>query len=372
METLCAQKLRCGDGRKIDDMCKIKRQANIELLRIISMLLVLVIHYNVGINGQTSHEMVMTQPWKAAGVASLKSLSFVCVNCFIIISGYFGIRWKWKGLFNYLFQISFWGGLVHLIAVAIGHCDFSFIRMMNNMTLFLANGNWFFITYLGLYMFAPVLNAFIEKVTTKELGIWILVFYTFQTVFGYVIKNCQEFNQGLTFVSFIGLYFLGAFIKRSGLKCFQWKTVTNLMVYLGVGAFCVMLSMFSNYYGASKDVYSYISPLQIIQTIYLFLCCKAMVIKRGEKVILFFSSSAFAALLMHSWEGAAIYKKGLIWINNNVAFPFVMTVFYILLFFVLAVFLDKIRIWIWNKLQLVQRKDICERSNDIAMEIEHK
>ena len=161
-----------------------KRQANIELLRIISMLLVLVIHYNVGINGQTSHEMVMNEPLKAIGVASLKSLSFVCVNCFIIISGYFGIRWKWKSLCNYLFQISFWGGMIHLIAVVLGLGEFSIIQLLDNMTLFLVNGNWFFIAYLGLYMFAPLLNSFIEKVSAKELGIWVLVFYTFQTIFG--------------------------------------------------------------------------------------------------------------------------------------------------------------------------------------------
>ena len=86
------------------------RQLNIELLRIFSMLMVLVIHYNVGTNGQTTHEMVVTEPIKAIGIASLKSLSFICVNCFIIISGYFGIKWKCKGFCNYLFQISFWGG----------------------------------------------------------------------------------------------------------------------------------------------------------------------------------------------------------------------------------------------------------------------
>lgn len=86
------------------------RQVNIELLRIFSMLMVLVIHYNVATNGQTTHEMVMAEPLKAVGIASLKSLSFICVNCFIIISGYFGIRWKWKSLCNYLFQIAFWGG----------------------------------------------------------------------------------------------------------------------------------------------------------------------------------------------------------------------------------------------------------------------
>ena len=71
---------------------KNNRKVNIEILRILSMLLVMVIHYNVPINGQTSHEMLMAMPMKTLGVTILKSLSFLCVNSFILISGYFGIH----------------------------------------------------------------------------------------------------------------------------------------------------------------------------------------------------------------------------------------------------------------------------------------
>ena len=94
---------RGGEVLNVQNVTK-HRQTNIELLRIFSMLMVLVIHYNVGTNGQTTHEMVISEPLKFVGIASLKSLSFICVNCFIIISGYFGIRWKRKSLCNYLFQ----------------------------------------------------------------------------------------------------------------------------------------------------------------------------------------------------------------------------------------------------------------------------
>lgn len=86
-----------------------KRLVNIELLRIIAMLLVLLNHstwnahfFNIG--------MVHTDLLEAVGVLQVYGLIFVCVPCFVVISGYFGIHWKWKGLFNYLFQIGFWGG----------------------------------------------------------------------------------------------------------------------------------------------------------------------------------------------------------------------------------------------------------------------
>lgn len=326
------------------------RQTNIELLRIFSMLMVLVIHYNVGTNGQTTHEMVMTEPLKFVGIASLKSLSFICVNCFIIISGYFGIRRKRKSLCNYLFQIAFWGGMIHIIAVGLGMANFSIKHLADNMLLFLVHGNWFFVSYLALYMLAPIMNAYIEKVETRQLGWMVLAFYSFQTLFGWIFKNCIEFSQGLTFVSFMGLYLLGAYLKRSDLKCFGWKSSRDLAMYAGVGAICVIISMISNYIGFEKDIYSYISPLQILQTIYLFLFFKKIHVRsKYDKSILFFSTSAFAALLMHSWDGVQIYRFGLLWIDNNLSFPFVFTMLYIVIFFVVACCLDKIRILVWNR-----------------------
>ena len=86
-----------------------KRQINIEILRIISMILVLLNHSTWNAK-YFNIDMVHTDLPKAIGVLEVYGWIFVCVPCFIAISGYFGIRWKWKGLFNYLFQIGFWGG----------------------------------------------------------------------------------------------------------------------------------------------------------------------------------------------------------------------------------------------------------------------
>lgn len=67
-----------------------KRQVNI-----VAMLLVLLDHstwnakfFNIG--------MVHTDLLTSVGVLQLYSLMFVSVPCFVVISGYFGIRWKWQ------------------------------------------------------------------------------------------------------------------------------------------------------------------------------------------------------------------------------------------------------------------------------------
>lgn len=239
--------------------------------------------------------------------------------------------------------------MIHLLAVILGYSDFSICHMLDNMFMFLVDGNWFFAAYLGLYLFAPILNAYIENVDTKQLGWMIVAFYLFQTIFGWVFKSSGEFSQGLTFVSFFGLYLLGAYLKRSTLKYFQFPAKVDMMIYLGVGMVCVIGSMMANYVGFNKDVYSYISPLQIVQTIYLFCFFrKVRVSEQYGRWIFFFSSSAFAALLMHSWDGVRIYAKGLYWIDQYLPVPFLFTVIYIILYFCIACCLDKIRIFAWN------------------------
>lgn len=324
-----------------------KRQINIEILRIISMILVLLNHSTWNAK-YFNIDMVHTDLPKAIGVLEVYGWIFVCVPCFIIISGYFGIRWKWKGLFSYLFQIGFWGGMVYLLTWTLGLHDFNAMKMMKNMTCFLTGTNWFFGAYLGLYMFAPILNAFIDKADEKQMMGMTLAFFAFQTVFGWMLKT-GEFYYGLTSTSLIGWYLIGGLLRKSTLRCFHLKPWQNMAIFIGVGQICVVVALVAAYLGIEKGTYSYISPLQVIQTTYLFLFCRSLKISRGEKVITFFASSAFAGLLAHSWEGGEIYSLGMKWISDTMPVPFLFAMVYILVFFAVACCLDKIRIFVWNR-----------------------
>ena len=54
-----------------------------------------------------------------------ESTSICAVNAFLLISGYFGIKWKFKSFFNLIFQIFFYAFGVYIIATSIGIIDFS-------------------------------------------------------------------------------------------------------------------------------------------------------------------------------------------------------------------------------------------------------
>lgn len=95
------------------------RQSNIELLRIVSMFLVLMVHY-IPFRGEVTANSLRGGYLGVLLNLELRSLTFVCVNCFILISGYFGIKWKWRSLWNYLYQVMFWTVLAYFVAIAIG------------------------------------------------------------------------------------------------------------------------------------------------------------------------------------------------------------------------------------------------------------
>ena len=111
-----------------------KRNTNIEILRILLMLMVCFLHLAVHGYGYFSHN---THPLNNVSdhsflLSLLVSLTIPAVNTYVLISGYFGIKFKWNSVFAFAFQALF----------------FSFIRLSGNFWLLS-----FKISYLCLPLF---------------------------------------------------------------------------------------------------------------------------------------------------------------------------------------------------------------------------
>ena len=172
------------------------RQSNIEALRLISMLMVLNLHSFWGY----SHGSGLLQ------VADFfrESTSICAVNAFLLISGYFGIKWKFKSFFNLIFQLFFYAFGVYAVAVALGIIDFSVRDFLMNFTCIYKY--WGFITaYVLLYVLSPMLNALAEKLTSKELLATILLLYISEW---FITRDCGSLNYGI-------IYLIGRFMKKT-------------------------------------------------------------------------------------------------------------------------------------------------------------
>ncbi len=178
------------------------------------MLLVLAVHANYFSIGTPSLGELREHVVPTVTRVFLEAACLVCVNVFVLISGWFGIRRSVKGGVSYIFQCLFYSVVIYGLFLLLRLDTFSHIKMFEAFYVY-RGGGWFVVAYLGLYILAPVLNAYIEKVSVRQLAMTVLGFYVFQTIFG-CVGHYDFFSLGYSTLSFVGLYMLARLIRKSG------------------------------------------------------------------------------------------------------------------------------------------------------------
>jgi surface polysaccharide O-acyltransferase-like enzyme len=196
---------------------KAERQSNIELLRIIAMFFVMVVHADVYSLGLPSSSEWIRTPMASFIRVFIESLAIVCVNVFVLISGWFGIKPSIKGFSRFIFQCFYFSVGIYVISVFIGHSSLSYGGILE--CIFLTPRLWFIKAYIALFILSPILNNYCEHVSKKQLEISILLFYAFQTIYGWT-GAAQFVESGYSTFSFIGLYMLARYLSTYYTGCY--------------------------------------------------------------------------------------------------------------------------------------------------------
>ena len=153
-----------------------ERHSGLELLRLVSMFFILALHINFYGLGEPSALDFNEAPLGNILRVFLESLTIVGVNCFILISGWFGIRPKTKRVAELLFQCVFFCCLLYGAGLLFG---IPFSRRAALKNLFLAGQlNWFIKSYLVLYILSPVLESFINTASKRTFAT-VIIFQKF-------------------------------------------------------------------------------------------------------------------------------------------------------------------------------------------------
>ena len=322
-------------------MASSKRQSNLELLRLVAMLMVMVCHA-IGYVNET--DLAGT-----AGVAKLavSQLCLVCVNVFVMISGWFGIKASLKGAAKLLFQVWFLALLCFSVFAALG-LPVSFKKDLLPYLLF-GYGYWFVVSYLILYVLSPVLNAFAEKASKKEFR-WVLIaFFAAEFVFGFLL-DAGHFDYGFSPLFFIGLYLLARYTRLYPDKLFSFNKGTDLAVYLAASVLSMVGFWFGyKWFGMGFHLNHYDSPLCIIASLYFLLFFSKLGFQ--SRVINWLAVSAFAIYLIHTNSLVLPYFKNLsasIMDNPSLAVSAGMILAFIVVAAFLCIVIDKLRILLWN------------------------
>jgi surface polysaccharide O-acyltransferase-like enzyme len=334
-------------------MSKKQRLSNIELLRNISMLLVMVFHIT---HALSLSKNVSCNNDLASIINSIAgSISIICVNVFILISGYFGIKFSIKGIFKLVFQVAFLSLFVYAIFCLLGLANFSLIRIWH-CTFGMFSMYWFVWAYLLLYIISPILNAFVEQAQKKDFGLFLLMYYLFTLYVYLTLKVDPVFSKGFHTISFIGLYLLARYVYINKPRWSKLPWSTDIMIYLVCVCLTIILKYFMNIIGVGGDFISekmgnYASPTTIIGSLFFFLAFTKF--KFHSRFINWCAISCFAAYILHQQFDAKFYYNVLFQHLYNIVplslfWPSAILV--VLVIFMICILIDKIRIVVYNEL----------------------
>lgn len=323
------------------------RKSNIELLRIISMLLVLVVHASFLALDCPSRELIISSPFSAFMRCFSESISIVCVNAFILISGWFGIRTKTSRLVELAFQVFFFFVLVPIILYFVNLPLDKSIGEYCRLFIF-CDEMWFVRAYIILLLFSPLLNIFVEHSSKQQLKLFLISFYIVQTLLSHKVN---WFSGGYSPLSFMGLYLLARYMRIYPSVYTSLRKSFDMIIYVGGVLFITIFAVLVVYLQIADigTLYTYSSPIVVISSVYFFLFFSKL--SFTSRIVNWVAASAFSIYLFHCNPLflKPIYLKFIRdWYSLDGGLFICYVVAFLSLVFVISILSDKLRMIIWN------------------------
>lgn len=302
----------------------IERQSNIELLRILAIMGVIVLHYN-NVTGGNGLSYVQEGNLNFYVLYLLETIFICAVDLFIIISGYFMCRsdkislWKPIELIAQVLVFSF--SRYILISLVKGD-EITIIHLLGS----LLPKNYFVILYSCVYIISPFINVLFNKLSKRNINQMMTCSILLFSVYPTMVDVLSEFRGsqimslssigmygsqwGYTIVNFVLMYTIGAYIRKT--DCWLNRLATVKLLFLeGACIFVLMIWAMFN----TRTAWEYCNPVVIFEsviTLLLFLKIDIGV----NRLINNLASGVFTVFLLH---GLFIRRIGVErFVNQNV------------------------------------------------------
>ena len=285
------------------------RSTNIEILRIILMMMVIGVHYNlIGMGNAFLYTAKANTNVLIAYI--LESICIVCVDTFIIITGYFQVEKKKidkSKIIKLIITVLFFNLIQYLIFISIYKIKFNF----HSLLLSTISGKWFIIIYLALYILSPYINKLINSISMRDfkklLIALIMIFIVYQTFLSYISMFVpvigwsaiidKGIDPGYTFINFTVLYFIGAYLKKSNFNPQIKKSVLIYIlstIFIFLSWYLLSISKYKNY---ADNAFYYNNIFVVLSSISLFLMFNKIKIK-NNRIINFISKHNITVFIL--------------------------------------------------------------------------
>lgn len=278
-----------------------ERNSSFEILRIISMLLIVMHHYSV----HGGFDLVNNFNGKIYFVQVLQMYGKLGVNLFVLISGYFlsTSKFSWKRIVKLELEVIFYSVVIGL-AFHIFYPERESIKDLLKEFTPLRSGNYrFYTTYFVLVIFSPFINILIEtieRIKYEQLLLIISIIWVFIPMIP-KFSALQMSNLGW----FVSLYLFSGYIKKypdsinkQNKYYFVVSTISFVLIAVSVLAFDIL----GLYKKVFQTKFAYFmgmnSVLVFITSISMFVSFSKWNIG-SKKMINIISSATFGVYLIH-------------------------------------------------------------------------
>lgn len=278
------------------------RNSNIELYRIIVMILI-VAHHSVWHSGVM--EELENNPFSAKSMFYyiLGMWGRTGIDCFVLITGYFMCKSQitLQKYLKLLLEIEFYNIIIYGIFVILGKQPFSIVQLFFAVFPFAEIGGLFVPCFMLFYLFIPFLNILVshmDKKMHKRLIALCLLIYT-------VMMMLPYFHVTMNHITWYSILFvIASYIRYYGLfpqfNTTEWGLVTLACIILSISSvICVIY--FNQLLGKETSPYKYVSPsgiCAVLTSISSFMLFKKLNIPKSN-LINTIAGSTFGVLLIH-------------------------------------------------------------------------
>lgn len=246
------------------------RKSNIELLRIVSMLGIIAIHYfNSDMGSVATNASFPNMLWIFRQM--LLSLTIPLVNCFILISGYFMIFKKNdnenKKICKLIFITAFYGFFSYFIYLIVCNESFSISKLFFSLIPFFSGKRWFVETYIILLLLIPYLNIMLKQISREKYFRLIVIQILLFSLWYSIGLSAPLLDDGYGIINFITLYLIGGYIRlyENDIQFLNKNKYFYLFGFLLVSLITFILSYFINPFG-----YAFITNIMGSVSIFIF------------------------------------------------------------------------------------------------------
>jgi len=336
-----------------------KRNSGVELARFLAITFILGIHFINLVTPYTTE--LIERPAQTITLISFESLFIVCVDIFIVISGWFEIHASTGGLIKLMFQCLFFAIIDSIFILLIGGGEF--VTLCKTLITGIFPG-WFVAAYIVLYLVSPIINQFVNNAPRKRVRDLLLIMFTFLFVYGWLFNGC--YGNDSTFISGFSATFL--MFLYAGVRCLKVHYSEYicrqsrkfwLILFLSLFLLDILLWIVSAYFGigaVNSKIFLYTSPIVIAQSFSMFMFFSKL--DFHNKFVNWLGASSLAIMFLHRVCNGLIFKSMTlkVWNSSDGFLCIVLLMSVILGISLCAIIIDQLRIFASNiitkKLQL--------------------